>query len=461
MSSIGIKRVEFCVEPCHSDSSQWKETPEKILRIVKQLGIAVNSIHVPLLNVSPNIVREELRKVSTELTKRTIDLASYFGARFIVQHVSLIDSEMDLTLVPSQRNIFPDLDAITPYAASEGIKVALENVPSLVRRMVGNSAKELKDIVNLFQPDTIGICLDITHSIASGFDPLTALDEIDFNRLISIHASDNIKGQLIDQHLPIGEGNFPWSRLFEKLREQKYQGSFVIEVAGDSNEGEKMKYKAFFKGLILTAMVCLIFGGFSGLQAAEKITFKFGHVLQTDHPYHMMALKFKEELEKRNKNCVVNIFPAKQLGNERDLVEGLQLGSVDISTITSALTAGFVPGFKVFRLPFLFKDANHLFRVMDSDIGAKLTKDMEGAGLIKLGFVYGGSRDLYSRQPIRNLQELKGKKIRTMENKILVNTWNTLGVAQLQRQFPGEMCIPSVLKTRRPWRTPSGLCHFS
>jgi sugar phosphate isomerase/epimerase len=237
MSSIGIKRVELCVEPCHSDSSQWKETPEKILRIVKQLSISVNSIHVPLLNVSPHIVREELRKVSTELTKRTIDLASYFGARFIVQHVSLIDSELDSTLVPSPRNIFPDLDAITPYAASQGIKVALENVPSLVRRMVGDSAKELKDIVNLFQPDTIGICLDITHSIASGFDPLDALDEIDFNRLISIHASDNFKGQLIDQHLPIGGGNFSWSRLFEKLGEQKYQGSFVIEVAGDSNEG--------------------------------------------------------------------------------------------------------------------------------------------------------------------------------------------------------------------------------
>ncbi len=188
-----------------------------------------------------------------------------------------------------------------------------------------------------------------------------------------------------------------------------------------------MTYKKIFKGLIFTAMICLVFGGFSGLQAADKITFKFGHVLQTDHPYHMMALKFKEELEKRNKDCVVNIFPAKQLGNERDLVEGLQLGSVDISTITSALTAGFVPGFKVFSLPFLFKDANHLFRVMDSDIGAKLTKDMEAVGLIKLGFVYGGSRDLYSREPIRNLQDLKGKKIRTMENKILVNTWNTLG----------------------------------
>ena len=240
MSSIGIKRVELCVEPCHSNPSQWKETPEKILRLVKHLGITVNSIHVPLPDTSSNIFLDELREISTELTKRTIDIASYFGASFIVQHVSLMDNEMDLTLVPSQKNIVPDLDAITLCAARQGIKVALENVPSLSNRMMGSSADELTNIANLFQPATIGICLDITHGIASGFDPLAALDSIDFNRLISIHASDNFKGQLIDQHLPIGQGNFPWSRLIKKLIEQKYEGSFVIEVAGNSNEGRTL-----------------------------------------------------------------------------------------------------------------------------------------------------------------------------------------------------------------------------
>ena len=187
------------------------------------------------------------------------------------------------------------------------------------------------------------------------------------------------------------------------------------------------KHRLFLLGLILFASVAFLWGVIPGAVAAEKITLKFGHVLQMDHPYHKMALKFKSELERRNKNVVVNIFPAKQLGNERDLVEGLQLGTVDISTITSALTAGFVAGFKAFTLPFLFTDANHLFRVMDSDIGEKLVSDMDKAGLIKLGYVYGGSRDLYSRIPIRNLQELKGKKIRTMENRILIDSWNALG----------------------------------
>ena len=187
------------------------------------------------------------------------------------------------------------------------------------------------------------------------------------------------------------------------------------------------KHRFLLGGLILFTVTVFLWGVIPGPVAAEKITLKFGHVLKMDHPYHKMALKFKSELERRNKDVVVNIFPAKQLGNERDLVEGLQLGSVDISTITSALTAGFVPGFKAFSLPFLFKDADHLFRVMDSDIGEELVAGMDKAGLIKLGYVYGGSRDLYSRMQIQNLQELKGKKIRTMENRILIDTWNALG----------------------------------
>ena len=188
----------------------------------------------------------------------------------------------------------------------------------------------------------------------------------------------------------------------------------------------KKVYKIFLVLLILLAISSLLIG--SQLMAAEeKTVLKFAHVLELDHPYHKMALKFKEELENRNDKVVVNIFPAKQLGSERDLVEGCQLGSIDITTITSALTANFVPGFHVFSLPFLFKDAEHLFRTMDSYIGDKLAFDMLEVGLVKLGYVYGGARDLYSRMPISNLEELKDKKIRTMENAILIDTWNALG----------------------------------
>ena len=171
-----------------------------------------------------------------------------------------------------------------------------------------------------------------------------------------------------------------------------------------------------------------VFAGGSREAAEEQYTLTFGHVLQEDHAYHLMALRFQEELERMSEGRVkVEIYPAGQLGDERDLVEGLQLGTVDVSTITSALTAGFVPEFGVFSLPFLFRDFDHLFAVMDGPIGDDLERAMEREGLIKLGFVSGGSRSMYSARPVRRLSDLEGMSIRTMEDPIYLDTWNALG----------------------------------
>jgi len=122
----------------------------------------------------------------------------------------------------------------------------------------------------------------------------------------------------------------------------------------------KKVYKIFLVLLILLAISSLLIG--SQLMAAEKKTvLKFAHVLQLDHPYHEMALKFKEELESRNANVEVNIFPAKQLGSERDLVEACQLGTVDITTITSAVTQTLCPDFTYSAYHFSSKILNISF----------------------------------------------------------------------------------------------------
>ncbi|AUN95176.1 TRAP transporter substrate-binding protein [Pseudazoarcus pumilus] len=166
---------------------------------------------------------------------------------------------------------------------------------------------------------------------------------------------------------------------------------------------------------------------FTFVPVAAAQTLTFGHVLEQDHPYHLMAERFAEELGKRAPEIKVEIFPAGQLGDERTLIEGLQTGSVDITTVTSALTANFVPGFRAMSLPFLFRDVDHLFAVMDSEVGDELAAQMEKQGLIKLGYGYGGARDLYTNQPVRNLEELRGMKVRTMENPAIIATWEQLG----------------------------------
>lgn len=187
----------------------------------------------------------------------------------------------------------------------------------------------------------------------------------------------------------------------------------------------------------------LCFSLFAGNAIAEDKVLKFGHVLQPGHPYHKMAEKFKSEIESANVGLKVDIFPAAQLGSESAHIEGLQIGSVDVSTITSAVTGNFVKDFQIFSLPFIFRDEKHLFKVMDSEIGDKLAEKMKNVGLIKLGYGYGGTRDLYTRKPVKQLSDLVGLKIRTMKTPAIIDTWNTLGAIATPIAWPD---VPLSLK---------------
>ena len=241
MASLGVRHVEFCVDPRHCEPGRWNETPEDTLRKADHLGILVNSIHAPLPHVPPQASLGELREIYTETTRNAIDLAAFFSAGFVVQHVRFLESSMFRQDPTLEEKAVPCLSEVVPYAVPRGIRLALENVPTSAYRMLGANADEMTALVDLFQPDVVGTCLDITHCIASGLDPLQVLDAIDFQRLISIHASDNYKGQLIDQHLPLGAGDLPWDRLLETLNSRGFEGSFVIEVAGGENDGEALR----------------------------------------------------------------------------------------------------------------------------------------------------------------------------------------------------------------------------
>jgi len=182
--------------------------------------------------------------------------------------------------------------------------------------------------------------------------------------------------------------------------------------------------------LVIAAMICalLVCGTGVPVSAAAEHVLVFGHVQPTDHPYHLMAEKFKEELEAMSGGRVeVEIHPGGSLGNERDLVEGLKLGTVDVSTITSALTATFVREFGVFSLPFLFESFEQMYKVMDSPVGDEFAAHLEREGLVKLGFNSGGARSMYASKPVNSLEDLQKMKIRTMEDPVYVETWNNLG----------------------------------
>ncbi len=117
-----------------------------------------------------------------------------------------------------------------------------------------------------------------------------------------------------------------------------------------------------------------------------------------------------------------------QLGNERELVEAMQIGTVDMAAITTAVTSRFVKELEIFNLPFLFRDFQHLYKVLDSPFGEEMNAAAQKKGLRIFGWWVGGSRSIYARKPISDLASMKGLKIRTMETPLIIATWKALGL---------------------------------
>ena len=108
----------------------------------------------------------------------------------------------------------------------------------------------------------------------------------------------------------------------------------------------------------------------------------FGHGQAEGHPYHKAALYFKEQVEKKtNGRVIVDIQPNGNLGDEREMTEGLQLGTIDITVAVAATLSGFDSDMDVFNFPYLFDTREQAFQVLDSETGKEIFDGMKEQGI--------------------------------------------------------------------------------
>ena len=168
---------------------------------------------------------------------------------------------------------------------------------------------------------------------------------------------------------------------------------------------------------------------FSACKKEEKTkVIRLGHALDVSHPVHK-AMKFMANRieEKSNGQLKVDIYPSQQLGSERELIELLQIGSLGMTKVSTGTLENFAPELRVFGLPFLFKDRQHRFDVLESEIGEKLLEASVRNRLKGLTFYDAGSRSFYSTQPLNSPSDLKSQKIRVMESQTAINMVKYLG----------------------------------
>jgi TRAP-type transport system periplasmic protein len=183
------------------------------------------------------------------------------------------------------------------------------------------------------------------------------------------------------------------------------------------------------KWLAVLVLIPLMFLGACGNASKEKITLQAGHVVDENHPYQHGLEKFKEIVEKKLKDRIeVEIYHSGQLGEDRVTIEGMKMGSVDMAVTSSAPLSGFIPEIGVFELPYLFDSNEAAYEVLDGEVGDYYTDLLKEQGIINLGYFENGFRHITnSKRPIETPDDLKGIKIRVMENQVAVETFKTVG----------------------------------
>lgn len=159
------------------------------------------------------------------------------------------------------------------------------------------------------------------------------------------------------------------------------------------------------------------------------IDIKLAHVVNEQDSFHLAATKFKELAEKySNGEVKVTIFPNAVLGDERTLLERMKMGIVDAAIITNGPFVNFIPQFGVIDLPFLFRSPEHAYAVLDGAVGDKLFALSEKQGWKGLAWAERGFRNLTnSKRPVNSPEDIKGLKIRLMQNEIYVDSFKALG----------------------------------
>lgn len=163
--------------------------------------------------------------------------------------------------------------------------------------------------------------------------------------------------------------------------------------------------------------------------SAFALNIKLAHVVNEKDSFQVAAEKFKELTEKyTNGSVTVTIYPNAVLGDERTLLERMKMGIVDAGIITSGPIINFIPQFGAIDLPFLFRSPEHAYKVLDGPIGQGLFAQMEQQGWKGLAWAERGFRNLTNnKRPIRTPADLKGLKIRVMQNPVYVDSFKALG----------------------------------
>ena len=165
--------------------------------------------------------------------------------------------------------------------------------------------------------------------------------------------------------------------------------------------------------------------------AQQKQVWKASDVHPLGYPTVEAIVRMGKKLEAQtNGRISIQMYPQMQLGGEKEMIEQAQVGALQIARISVGALGPVIDELNVFNMPFIFRDEQHMRKVIDGPIGADLLEKISAnpnTRLIALGWMDAGTRNVYANKPVTKPADLKGMKVRMMGNPIFVETMNAMG----------------------------------
>jgi tripartite ATP-independent transporter DctP family solute receptor len=174
--------------------------------------------------------------------------------------------------------------------------------------------------------------------------------------------------------------------------------------------------------------VTLVLTSNSSKVSAAPIVMRLAETHPQDYPTTKGDYEFARLVKERtNGRIVVEVYHSKQLGEERAVIEQVQLGAIDMTRVSISAVSAFVRDLDAFQLPYLYRDAAHMWKVLNGPIGQEILKKHEAFNFVGVGWFEGGSRNFYTKRQVKTVSDLKGMKIRVQQAPLMVGMVEALG----------------------------------
>ncbi len=183
------------------------------------------------------------------------------------------------------------------------------------------------------------------------------------------------------------------------------------------------KFRIIALALLLILLPSMLFA------QAKPIVLRLAETHPKGYPTELGDEEFARLVKERsNGRIIIEVYPGSQLGEEKAVIEQVQFGAIDITRVSISPVSAFVPKLDAFQMPYLYRDSDHMWKVLKGDIGMELLASLEPFGFIGLGWFEAGARSFYnSKKPVYTPADLKGMKIRVQESELMLGLVRSFG----------------------------------